>query len=114
MAVRVEDLLTARRPTGRLTGLKPRKLPKLRLKKRQTPAASPGPRVRQVSIGDDDAPPPPQPSPFLAASAPMPIPGRSDAGNRVSMDSEDGGDEWGHFSFEDGAPPSNLEHHLWN
>jgi hypothetical protein len=112
VAVRVEDLLTARRPTGRLTGLKPRKLPKLHLKKRQTPAAYPGPRVRQVSIGDDDAPAPLQPSPFLAASAPMPIPGRSDADN--SMDSEDGGDEWGHFSFEDGAPPSSLEHHMWN
>ena len=98
--------------SGRLVhaGLKPRKLPKLRLKKRPAAPASPGPRVRQVSIEDDAAPT--EPSLFLAtAAAPMPIPGIA---MQVSVDSEDE-DDWGHFSFEDGdAPPSSLENYRWN
>ena len=96
-------------------GLKPRKLPKLRLKKRPAAPASPGPRVRQVSIEDDAAPT--EPSLLLAAAAaPMPIPIRREAGiaMQVSVDSEDE-DDWGHFSFEDGdAPPSSLENYRWN
>jgi len=96
-------------------GLKPRKLPKLRLKKRPAAPASPGPRVRQVSIEDDA--PPTEPSLLLAAAAaPMPIPIRREAGiaMQVSVDSEDE-DDWGHFSFEDGdAPPSSLENYRWN
>ena len=96
-------------------GLKPRKLPKLRLKKRPSAPASPGPRVRQVSIEDDA--PPTEPSLLLAAAAaPMPIPSRREAGiaMQVSVDSEDE-DDWGHFSFEDGdAPPSSLENYRWN
>uniref|UniRef100_A0A7S4A4Y2 Uncharacterized protein n=1 Tax=Pelagomonas calceolata TaxID=35677 RepID=A0A7S4A4Y2_9STRA len=96
-------------------GLKPRKLPKLRLKKRPAAPASPGPRVRQVSIEDDAAPT--EPSLLLAAAAaPMPIPSRREAGiaMQVSVDSEDE-DDWGHFSFEDGdAPPSSLENYRWN
>ena len=98
--------------SGRLVhaGLKPRKLPKLRLKKRPAAPASPGPRVRQVSIEDDA--PPTEPSLLLAAAAaPMPIPGIA---MQVSVDSEDE-DDWGHFSFEDGdAPPSSLENYRWN
>ena len=72
--------------------------------------ASPGPRVRQVSIEDDA--PPTEPSLLLAAAAaPMPIPGIA---MQVSVDSEDE-DDWGHFSFEDGdAPPSSLENYRWN
>ena len=103
--------------SGRLTnaGLKPRKLPKLRLKKRPAAPASPGPRVRQVSIEDDA--PPTEPSLLLAAAAaPIPIPIRREAGiaMQVSVDSEDE-DDWGHFSFEDGdAPPSSLENYRWN
>ena len=103
--------------SGRLVhaGLKPRKLPKLRLKKRPAAPASPGPRARQVSIEDDAAPT--EPSLLLAAAAaPMPIPSRREAGiaMQVSVDSEDE-DDWGHFSFEDGdAPPSSLENYRWN
>ena len=103
--------------SGRLVhaGLKPRKLPKLRLKKRPAAPASPGPRVRQVSIEDDAAPT--EPSLLLAAAAaPMPISGSREAGiaKHVSVDSEDE-DDWGHFSFEDGdAPPSSLENYRWN
>ena len=103
--------------SGRLVhaGLKPRKLPKLRLKKRPAAPASPGPRVRQVSIEDDAAPT--EPSLLLAAAAaPMPISGSREAGiaKHVSVDSEDE-DDWGHFSFEDGdAPPSSLEDYRWN
>ena len=84
-------------------------------KKRPAAPASPGPRVRQVSIEDDA--PPTEPSLFLAtAAAPMPIPSRREAGiaKQVSVDSEDE-DDWGHFSFEDGdAPPSSLENYRWN
>ena len=104
--------------SGRLVhaGLKPRKLPKLRLKKRPAAPASPGPRVRQVSIEDDA--PPTEPSLLLAAAAaPTSIPGGSrEAGiaKQVSVGSEDE-DDWGHFSFEDGdAPPSSLEDYRWN